>query len=120
MQMPPSHLATSPEPLPRTHGLAAASLASAMLCCVPVVSAVSAIVLGVIAVGAIRDRPNEYAGRGLAMTGIALGVLVLVIQVVALVLLWLAGMNEDYISSALQATPTETLARYGGMLPGME
>ena len=62
-----------PAPAPLKTGLARASLVCGLLSfCIPVVSAVAAIVLGVIALRKARDP--KFGGRGPAIAGICLGV----------------------------------------------
>ncbi len=58
----------------RTHPLAIASLVCGILWCCGLTS-IAAVVLGLIAVGAIRKNPDAFTGVGLAQWGVALGAL---------------------------------------------
>ena len=118
--MPASPAMRPPAPLVRTHGLAAASLVCAVVGCgCPVLPAMLAIMFGVIAATAIQRQPEQYTGRGLALAGIVLGVLLLVLQVLGFVLLYTFGLAEDYISAVPDLAPVEAMRALGGYHPGV-
>lgn len=76
-----------------------------MVCCVPIVPAVLAVVFGILATSDIRERPTEVGGRELAVTGAVLGAIVLFIWIVALVLGTSRGLSEDRITSLRRFAP---------------
>lgn len=88
---PPAPATLPPEAVPptarakkKTSGFAIASLVLgiAAFTCLPVVSAILAIVFGAIAKGEIRRRGGELSGSGMATAGIVLGIVGLVIPLI--------------------------------------
>jgi hypothetical protein len=61
----------------RSNGAAVAALVMGILLCIPVITGVGGIILGVVGIRTARDP--RAGGRGLAITGIVLGVLNLVL-----------------------------------------
>ncbi len=84
-----SPMATNHEGLP-AHPMAVAALTVGVVSvCVGPVGLV-AVVLGVMGLRAIDQQPDEYSGRGQAVTGIVLGGIGLMLMVLAILLLMLA------------------------------
>lgn len=68
----------SPTGLPvasRTNALAIVSLVSGLLCCVPLISPLVAVVAGLVSLNQIGASRGAEGGKGLAIAGIALGIL---------------------------------------------
>lgn len=59
--------------MPRTSGLAVASLVCSLICCLPITT-IPGVILGVVALAAISKNPH-LSGRGLAIAGIVLGII---------------------------------------------
>jgi hypothetical protein len=76
-QMPPPPASSFPQPgfqppaAPKTNGAALASLICGILGCVPVLTSIAAIILGL--VGIKKSREPGTGGKGLAIAGIVLG-----------------------------------------------
>ncbi len=66
-----------PQPASRANGWAIASLSSGLLGCVPYVTGVAAVILGIIGLKRAAD-PRYASGRGMATGGVVLGALSLV------------------------------------------
>lgn len=108
MQTPSQYGGELPYGPPPIHGLAVGSIVSAVVsCCCPFVPAIVAIVLGVIAYGAIRDRPGQYRGSEWAIAGIVIGAVMLVLQLVSLILMSTLGVSKDSITAFLETPPAE-------------
>jgi hypothetical protein len=77
-QFPPPPAAPLPNqgfqqpPAPKTNGVAIASLICGILGCVPFVTSLAAIILGVVGIGSARKTGS---GKGMAIAGIILGIL---------------------------------------------
>lgn len=65
--------------MPRTSGLAVASLVCSLICCVPITT-IPGVILGGLALGAMSKNPN-LTGRGMAIAGIVLGIIFTIAQI---------------------------------------
>jgi len=63
-----------------THGLSIASLICSLICCIPALGLIGA-ALGVFALIAIGGNAGKYKGRGLAIAGIIIGLLITVLWI---------------------------------------
>ena len=79
----PDTVTVQTEPMPRTSGFAVTSLVLGIIAFIPpfFLSSILAIIFGGIAMGKTGRDPN-LAGRGMAITGLVLGIIVVVIWVV--------------------------------------
>jgi hypothetical protein len=64
----------------KTHGLAIGSLVCSLVCCIPFLGLLGAL-LGVFAVMAINANPVKYRGKGMAISGIIIGLIVFVLWI---------------------------------------
>lgn len=69
----PAHQPYQPVPAPRTNGAAVASLICGILGCVPVITSLAAVILGV--VGIKQSNKMQGSGKGLAIGGLILGII---------------------------------------------
>ncbi len=98
------------------HSLALASVVSAVLsCCFPLLPAVLAIAFGIVAASEIRDRPETFTGRELAIAGVVLGTVLLLLQVAGVFVLVAMGLNPDRISAFMDTPPATVF--YENTLP---
>lgn len=76
----PDTVTVQTEPMPRTSGFAVTSLVLGIIAFIPpfFLSSILAIIFGGIAMGKTGRDPN-LAGRGMAITGLVLGIIVVVI-----------------------------------------
>ena len=68
-----------------TNTLAIVSLIAGVVCCIPVVSPLTAIITGAIAISQINANPTAQKGKGLAVAGIILGALTIVFNILGLI-----------------------------------
>ncbi|MHB8872774.1 MAG: DUF4190 domain-containing protein [Myxococcaceae bacterium] len=78
-----------------TNTLAIISLIAGIVCCIPVVSPLTAIITGVIAISQINADPVTQKGKGLAVAGIVLGSMSVVLSLLSLIGN-LAGASSNY------------------------
>jgi hypothetical protein len=67
-----------------TNTLAIISLVAGILCCIPVISPLAAIITGALALSQIKASPIPQKGQGLAIAGIVLGSLGLLLNMLSL------------------------------------
>ena len=70
---------------PVTNTLAIVSLVAGIVCCIPGVSPLAAIVTGAIALSQINQNPGTQKGKGLAIAGIVLGCLTALFNILGLI-----------------------------------
>lgn len=71
--------------VPVTNTLAIISLVAGIVCCIPGISALTAIICGFIAIGQINASNGMQKGKGLAIAGIILGGLGILINVISII-----------------------------------
>lgn len=99
---PPGPGASAPPPAaPRGNGAAVASLIFGLLGCIPEVTGLLAIVFGV--VGLRRARKPNVGGKGLAASGLTLGILSVVVWSIGLVLAGAAWSQSGPARDAARA-----------------
>ncbi|MHC4591665.1 MAG: DUF4190 domain-containing protein [Planctomycetota bacterium] len=81
--------------VPKTSGLATASLVLAILGVLCGLTALPALVLGIVALVEIRRRPQELTGRGMAVAGIVVSAFVLVVLMPAAIFVGLYTASQS-------------------------